>query len=79
MPCTLIYRRRKHYAISRRYNETKLDVYLTIYQKWLLTKPAQTKKQRLSTVQAKFTILASKIIFNSKVILMTLSELMITI
>ena len=79
MSCTLNYRRMKYYTISRRYNETKLNVYLTIYLKWLLTKPAQTKKQRLSTIQAKFTILASKIIFNSKVIFTTLLELMITI
>ena len=79
MSCTLNYRRRKHYTISRRYNETKLDVYLTIYLKWLLTKLAQMKKQRFSAVQAKFTILTSKIIFNSKVILTTLLELMITI
>ena len=77
--CILNYKRRKHYTISRRFNETKLDVYLTIYLKRLLTKPAQTKKQRISTGQAKFTVLASKIVFNSKVIFTTLSELMITI
>ena len=52
------YRRRKHYTTSRRYNSTNLGVYLTIYLKWPLTKPAQTKKQRLSTVQTIFTILA---------------------